>query len=334
MALHVAVLSQVKKEQSLEVLKYLIKTLPEFIETKSNSGHTSLSLAFNRRRVDAAEALIAAGADQTTRDLKGRNIVHLALRGMHDMTTEDPAKARALFDLIDKRVRQTLFFERCQDRPGGATPLARWLWQNNPSGRRYRHQRRPTERSPALFQTMLEYSGGEDLAMMDASGQFPLHQAVKTEQHKIVALMLKHDSALLWQENAMGQTPLELAEALYIRHCTRGNPEISKKPCTSLQARDPTTFTSDYDHSTADTDAVVLTWWICKESAAAHPRVRKLISLSEAREVAKRLTEPARGGDRMAWQEQDDFEDEGEGENSDREEKRKDEVHRWGNIYD
>ena len=125
-----AVLSPVKKAQSLEVLNYLIETLPESLETKCNSGHTLLSLAFSRRNVDVAKAFISVGADQTTKDVQGRNIVHLALYGMHrDMAMADAAKARAPFDLIDKRVRKTLFLEKCQDRPGGASPLARWLCQ-------------------------------------------------------------------------------------------------------------------------------------------------------------------------------------------------------------
>lgn len=339
-------LSRVQKEQSLKVLNYLIQTLPESMETKSESGHTPLSLAFNRRRVDAAKALIAAGADQTTRDFKGRNIIHLALWSMHKSTTNDAARIESLLHLIDKRVRKTLFLERCQQSPGGTTPLAHWLSQNDD----YEYSPYKTlskKRSSAIFETILKHSDGEDLLMMDGSGQFPLHQAVKGRHHNIASLILQHDPALIGQENAMGQTPLELAEALYVRHCTRANPEIVPSArATALQDRHPDTFLdpSDDRRSVADTDRAVLTWQVCKAAGAAHAkqhsgRTRKLVSLHEAREVAKRLTEPAardtgemerrRRRNVVGEEEEDDDDEDGNGR-----EKFTDEVWQWSFVYD
>ena len=157
-------------------------------------------------------------------------------------------------------------------------------------------------------------------------------QAVILELHEIAALILNHDPGLLWQENAMGQTPLDLAESLHIRYCTSGYPDIHRKPCTGLQTRDLKTFRNDY-HRCA---AVVLMWQISNTSAANDPRVRKLISLAEAKKVAKKLTEPAGNGDEKESQVQDGSDDENRDydERPDRPKKFMDEVDRWGHIYD
>lgn len=332
LVLHAAVLSQSKTEKALEVVEYLVKTMPDSLETKSMSGQTPLNLAFNRREVQIAKFLIAAGADQTTRDTLGRNILHLALCDVLSSAADLAPEIRSLLGLIDKRVVRSLFVERCHGGPGGTTPLARWLWQPNSNhwDSTWRYASRES-RSSEVLDAILEYSGGEDLMMMDGSGQFPLHQAVKTRIPNIVARMLAYDPALLWRENAMGQTPLELAEALYIRHCTSENPDIGHE-CKKLQDQNPEHFLPKKDgknwgeDAEAEVDDVVRTWRICQASAVAHPGVRKLISVSESREVAKRLAEQT--------QREDTTESSGEG-NEDGEKKKeefKDEVSRWLHI--
>ena len=58
--------------------------------------------------------------------------------------------------------------------------------------------------------------------------------AVKHSYTGFVEVMLASDPALLSRDNAMGQIPLELAESLYVRDCTKGNPNIrSSNPGTN-----------------------------------------------------------------------------------------------------
>lgn len=331
LALHAAVLSHAKIENSLGVIRYLVGTMPDSLEKRSISGHTPLSLAFNRREVRMANLLIAAGADQTTRDAFGRNILHLALCDVLFSATDKASEIRSLLELIDKRVVRSLLLERCHGGSGGTTPLARWLWQPNSNrwGTAWHYGRQNT-RSTEILEAILAFSGGEDLIMIDSSGQFPLHQAVKTRVPNIVARMLAHDPALLWRENAMGQTPLELAESLYIRHCTSGNPDIKPqyKPMQDLEMEHFLARIDDHnrdkDDSGAEINDVVRTWRICQASAATHPGKRKLISVSESREVAKRLlTEQTKTTDSDREQDDDD---------EDRNKEFKDEVSRWLGI--
>lgn len=321
LVLHAAVLSHAKTEKSLEVVKYLVETMPDSLETKSTSGHTPLSLAFDRRKFQIAKHLIAAGADQTTRDKLGRNIIHLALRNVHSSYADFASETRSLLELIDKRIVRSLFVERCHDGPGGTTPLAHWLWQSYTNRwstrRRYGHHE---TRSSEVLDAILDYSGGEDLTMMDGSGQFPLHQAVKTKLPNVVARMLEYDPALLWRENAMGQTPLELAELLYIRHCTSENPDIGNEG-KNMQGLEPKDFLAKNDDENRYEDDVIRTWRICQASAAAYPGIRKLISVSESREVAKRLSEQTKRGS-----------SENEEQDGEQKEEFKDEVSRWLNI--
>lgn len=137
---------------------------------------------------------------------------------------------------------------------------------------------------------MLEFGGEEALKMMDGSGQFPLHQAIKHSYSELVKLILSHEPALLAWENAMGQTALELAESLYIRDCTGGNPDIRAKGPHPLEDRQSEKLFPEGDDYEEGND-VRRTWNICRQCAIDNPRARKLVSVSEAREVAKRLAE-------------------------------------------
>lgn len=134
--------------------------------------------------------------------------------------------------------------------------------------------------------------------MMDGSGQFPLHQAVKQSYTGLVKIMLAHDPALLHRENAMGRTPLELAESLYVRVIVKGNPDIRTCRYSPLALRNCEDFVEPFssgddgleDWVTEET-AIRLTLDVCRDSATKEPRARKLVSVSEAREVVKRLAE-------------------------------------------
>ena len=291
--MHASVLSGAPKSASLSVLNYLLSIFPAAIEYPSASASlTPLALSFVTGRTDTASALIKAGADQTTRDATSKNIVHLALVHLSKISTTDQAsKFRSLLSLIEPRLLPGMFVERCRDSPGGLTPLAYWLasFANNS----YKYGWVSTD--PGILSVILEYGGAESLTMMDSSGQFPLHQAVKQSYTGLVRLMLEHDPALLSRENAMGQTPLELAESLYVRDCTQGNPDIRKDGYRKLVDRDAEEFVDsmkqDEKGDEEEKNDIRATWKVCKECAVREPRSRKLVSVNEAREVARRLAE-------------------------------------------
>ncbi|KAL8671283.1 MAG: hypothetical protein Q9168_004223 [Polycauliona sp. 1 TL-2023] len=334
LAIHAAVLSEAESEKSLEVVNYLIAVMPDSIDLGSvQKLLTPLALAFVTGKVDAARALIKAGADQTTRDSTGKNLVHMALIHASQADKTDTQKLKELLNMIDKRVVGSLFTERCKDGPGGLTPLALWLAKPSLiSHVWYGQTQSQSKLAPETFHILQEYGGGEPLRMMDGSGQFPLHVAVKSSYVAMVKLILDHDPALLATENAMGQTPLELAHSLYVRECAKGNPEIRHPSYTPIDERKTEDFAAKdgkKEGEEADEDEnndVTKTWELCKAYAEKEPRKRKLVSVNEAREVAKRLADTNKqNNERM-----EEAEERRKGEQEDKKGKPKtDEIVEW-----
>ncbi|KAL9100781.1 MAG: hypothetical protein Q9187_009323, partial [Circinaria calcarea] len=240
LALHCAVMSQ---KSSPNLIKYLIKAIPESLESRSISGHTPLSLAFSLGKVEIAETLITAGADQTTRDLIGRNILHLALCDVEAKLLSYLDNLHALIQLIDKQILPSLFLERCQEGPAPLTSLAGWLLDLRS---RYGGE---SKIEPATLESLSQFLRGDELRTMDGSGQLPLHQAMKENACGHVDVIIKMDPSLLFYENAMGQTPLELADSLYVRHYTDEAPSLQQDRYgvkKTIANRDPATFLPDY----------------------------------------------------------------------------------------
>ena len=268
-----------------DLIRYLIQAVPESLEAKSVSGHTPLSLAFSIGRVEAAQELLAAGAGPMTRDIIRRNIGHLVLQGVDGSIQEDASIIRNLLQLLDKSVAHEIFLERCKEGQGALTPLARSLRTlTNNSGSTIR---------PAVLEVLHEFTSGEDFVLMDASGQFPLHQAVKASHFDIVEFFIRKNPSLLMRENAMGQTPLELAASMFVLHSATTIPSVGRQNYhsrpTPIQEREAHTFLPDYTDENTKEHASVRVYRLCKETAADHPCPRKLVSVAESSEVARRL---------------------------------------------
>lgn len=306
-------MSRPQGKKSLELIKGILETLPRSIDVKSTGGYTPLSLAFSLRRLDIARALIAAGADQTTRDNSQRNLVHQVLGNIDD-------NARVLqnfIKLVDRRLLKAMFLERCTDGPGATTPLAYWLLNR---------QRANVE----VLEVILEHSEGEDLLLMDRSGQLPLHQAIKAHSHQLAKVMIQNNPALLYRENAMGQTPSDLVESLYLHHRTDHPPRLTSTQYyrQAIQDREPWTFVGKTHDQTEDEHDIVKTWKVCKEAAAKSTGKRKLVSVMEANEVANRLAEKSEQERKQREKNDQEHRRDWSGRHEDDEEKG-DEVSRW-----
>lgn len=282
------------------MVEYLLSVFPAAIDHRASSYSLApLAVSFLKGRIDVASALIAAGADQTARDANSKNLVHLALIFLCKTSPDTIAhKFRSLLYLLDTRLLPSLFTERCRIDPGSLTPLGFWLAAIGSWERYDRPQTSNARLVPEVLRIMLEFGGDGALTMMDGSGQFPLHQAVKNSYTGLVEIMLAHNPALLSCENAMGQTPLELAESLYVRDCAKGNPDIRACHYRPLEDRECEEFIrQDKREGNGSGDckqpekAIRATLKVCREWASKEPRARKLVSVSEAREVARRLAE-------------------------------------------
>ncbi|KAL5114283.1 hypothetical protein ACEQ8H_007852 [Pleosporales sp. CAS-2024a] len=331
--LHCVVMSKTT-DASLQLLEHLCKRHPDALEHRSASGMTPLQLAFRLHRVEKIKILIAAGAQQTCRNNVGDNILHSILEDSHNTKDEDVARIRSLLDLIDPLLLMSLFKERTTEAPGAATPLARWLHSSNVGTR----EMMPTS-DTLVLKLLLEYSKGEDLCIISGEGDTPLHVAARNGSSKVLRIMLEERPDLLLGENATGRTPYEIAEDAYLnkevfadppplgvlhkvnRHMAYRSGRRWKTGKTDMVSREPETFVDDGVAEQEERSGVEVVWELCEEYREKQRGVkRKLVSLVEASEVARRLVSRKGRGEQ---QEEDGAEGEG------KEDVKGDEVDVW-----
>ncbi|KAF2021723.1 ankyrin repeat protein [Aaosphaeria arxii CBS 175.79] len=304
--LHCAVIAPESAEVS-KLIKHLIKTLPELLELKSRSGYTPLSVAFSEMHYEAAKILIDAGADQTTRDRDGDNILHLLL-GNSFHGDEAPENLQKFLDLIDKRLVASLLTERSA-KGSSQTPLAWWLshgWNKRDD----------------ILRKILDFAlptNNEHLELLDGSGETPLHWAVNRREEVLLKTMLEYRPDLLFRENSVGRTPYEVAEDAYIARCVDGTPEVITPFSPTILTEQPLEHFRNQNKQTSrrDKDDRERIWSICKEATIGSPSKRRLVSLLDANEVAKRLAN--RKTDRSTSEDGDNASDSG----------KRDEVDQW-----
>ena len=174
-----------------------------------------------------------------------------------------------------------------------------------------------------VLSLLLEYSRGAGLEMLNGAGDTALHCAVSRALPRHVHTILLHDPALLLRENAVGQTPAEtaqtLAAALLLNtnssQCLVAEPiapldPSSRRQVTLLLGRSPETFVNwdkkkgvfELGHARRLKSSAELVWEVVQEflrkagSTSGGARLkRRLISLNEANDVARRLGESYTG---------------------------------------
>jgi ankyrin repeat protein len=285
--MHLALMSKPKKDGSNPALDFLIRTLPHCIEEKDSKGNTPLQLAFHLQRCYAAKTLIAAGANQLTQNAKGENIIHKILSNFRNQRS-----LRGFMSLIAPGLVKPLLLEKCGGGdPGSLTPLAQLI--RNDIGHR--------EDPNTIVALLLEYSEGKDLEILDGAGDSPLHYLVRNNKTKLAKFIIDYNPSLLSMENATGQTPQDVANTSYLRWRMDHPPTVvshrsyyshySQEP-TGILDQSPLDFVKSEDGSEdVRTDDAIGMWKMCSEMTAATTTTnkRKLVSLFDANEVAKRL---------------------------------------------
>jgi ankyrin repeat protein len=308
-----------KGANSTPRIEMVLSKLPKALDWKSKEGITPLLLAFSLRRIPAVQYLIKAGADQTLRDIMSRNVLHYILRPHNDNRPASLESLKTMLELVDKRLIKSMFLERCSCEPTSLTPLAYWLHGGFGD---YRKDDSFAELQEML-NTILDYSGNEVLELMDGAGDYPLHFLVKKGYHMLIPVILNRNPSLLFRENAVGITPLEMCNTKYLRDYIDHPPFIEGHHSVPrpLEETLPSEFVPKKSQSMSHHSE---TRRICLEAAKAHTsQKRKLVSLFDANAVAKRLaSRKARriGMDRIADvtnQGQNEDEDEGADEVAD-----------------
>ncbi|KAJ3495440.1 hypothetical protein NLG97_g3396 [Lecanicillium saksenae] len=334
LVLHCAVMAAPGPEAN-ELVEYLLEGCPGSLEKKAAGGCTPLMIAFQLGRVEFAKLLIAAGADQSTKNDKGENIVHAVLQPHSPV-----CRTRNLLNLLDSDLRKHLFQQRRNLKENGTTPLHSWIMSY--AGHHYNSA--SPRKVIAMLKLVLEYSNGEELEMLNGAGDTCLHSAISNSQIAIIRHLVNFRPQLLYRENAVGRTPAEFAndrlatcnfqrpESLrYGHHASDqssalrlkdrakeefildklSQDELLKKKAEDMQKASglAESYTphqlarilgamgienpKDWDRNelqTADLDKRVV-WDLCNVAMRKHAGKRRLVSLNEANDVARRLGE-------------------------------------------
>lgn len=226
-----------------------------------------------------------------TRDLNGGNILH----SIPDSRT-DPVVIKQLLSLVDTRVLSSLCLERTSAHMGGRTPLASWL-NRNALHLDVHHSEDYADYLSVLQHILCIPGAGQSLEMLDGAGETPLHQAVKEYRFRAVELLLKHKPELLYRENATGRTPLDLAEDALLAQTFSNPPSMrfdsgnrwygyNNNSGVMNQSHESFVESIKPEEKLSSQERMLR---ICRRAAEAAPGKRRLVTLNEANEVARRL---------------------------------------------
>ncbi|RMD43987.1 hypothetical protein DV735_g1143, partial [Chaetothyriales sp. CBS 134920] len=283
---HVAVMSK-PPEKGNPLLEYVLKVVPNSLDTKSSDGLTPLHVAFTLGRLESAKILIEAGADKGTRDQDGSNILHTVLEN------EDLTKPEALdrvLALLGKETVQSLALQKSNKAAAGSmTPLAVYLTKFS---------------DEKVVRRLLEYSQGKDLSIMNGAGDYILHSLVRGNKAGLVKFLVEYRPEMLWWENATGLTPIDVALVSRLRYLVEHPPDLPTTEEYVLANQKPTAFGKKLSEAERELNELMeldadnlkaaksREWFmlhLLQKLAPKFPGGRKLVSLFDANEVAKRL---------------------------------------------
>lgn len=299
LALHVAIMSEPLKDGSNPMFGYILKIRPELIEVKDYSGSTPLLNAFKLRRIGAARALIQAGANQVARNDKGENVLHILSRVLPHDKTESGLLDGAI-SLLDSKLVSGMLMEKASSQEPSVTPLALLLQHNR--------------RNDAFesCKTIFRFSGGRDLEVLNGAGDYVLHYLVRDGRENLVKDLVDYRPEMLHWENATGMTPLDVAETKYLRDLIDHPPRVqdirhtrfASGPIEALDSQSDENETRIHPAALTELDALIAdddkqnldgrgaSWrmyHLLRTLATKYKGKRKLVSVLDANEVAKRL---------------------------------------------
>ncbi|KAL4935267.1 hypothetical protein BDV06DRAFT_228985 [Aspergillus oleicola] len=301
LVLHCAVLAP-QTDSSNRLVQYLASNYPRYLEVKSLDEYTPLAITFQTHKAIFARTLLAAGANQTVRAKDGMNLLHLAL---NSKVAYNDACLDTMLSLIDPRLVPSMLIERCSINPGSLTPLALWM------GNKY-HGGLSDADATATLNLLLDLAdqtqpqtqaSQKHLELLDGSGNTVLHNAVNALNGTPLSLFLSRRPDLLHRENAVGSTPAELAENKWVAKMTSAPPTAPSRQYRDLHScgllgKSPKEFVQREGEKVPDskrwTERDVYN--LCKSTNQEEKSgKRKLVSLFDANEVAKRLALGAPG---------------------------------------
>jgi ankyrin repeat protein len=288
LALHMSVIPSSTKNGDTKLVDYILRIMPQTLEVKSRAnGTTPLQLAFQLGKISVAKTLIDAGANQAVRNHSGENILHTI---MTNINLTNATILPKLFSMLEPKLIQSLLLERCSHHgPGSLTPLALYL---------------ETYNALDTIKIVLEHSQGKELDLLNGAGDYIIHTAVRKNWEETVVFLVEYRPELLYYENATGMTPIEVAETQYLRSIVENPPRLNSSTDYKTETKAASDFAPKKEKSEMDKkidDILDLEEGsgpyssqgrmdrLLKKLAEKYPGKRRLVSVIEANEVAKRL---------------------------------------------
>ena len=286
LVLHCAVMAE-ETEESIGLVKNLLKTYPAALEARDTNNNTPLLTAAYLGRQKFMKLLIKAGADESVRNKSGENMIHRLTYKVVDAT-----EFKTALDLMDEDLRAHLFKQRTTLDSGGMTPLhslcerlaGSWAWSYDGLN---------SEDHEAIVKLLLEYSKGVEIDMLNAAGDSVLHTTVMQSSSWLSQVLVDFHPKLLYRENAVGRTPAELAYHMFLAQIfvepnNRGTYGKCRNPEGLLSTVRAEAVPAPPKKHQKNPDKV---WELCRAKLEENPDKRRLVSLYEANDVAKRLGE-------------------------------------------
>ncbi|OQE46390.1 hypothetical protein PENCOP_c001G08769 [Penicillium coprophilum] len=315
LVLHCAIMSE-PSDETVRLVQYLVNHYPECLEVRSTEGLTPLAWAMSLHKVRFARILVEAGANQAVRDKEARNLLHLILVSNNGRVCKNSSRFIKLRHLLDEQLIPTMLMERAGD--GSRTPFARWLdayphfTPDDPAIPRPPNSRQTDdEMITSMTNLVLDLANSTDqkhLELFDEAGNTPVHNAVKKGFPQVLGKLLDRRPDMLNRENATGTTPLEMAVDAWVNKSTSGPPNSPAESSHShpewqnAVQREPRFFIPG---SRSNYSKEKTMFRVCRERAQQRPAKRRLVSLFEANEVAKRLAAAGRSTGRNVDSEDD-----------------------------
>lgn len=200
MIIHAVIVNSSTHDVS-DLVSYLIKACPEAVEAKSHDNVTPLMQAVYSGRIELVKLLLEVGADPNVKTSSWNNILHAAL-----LHTPPAGKLKELLSLFDREAIIRMITERSSLSSDGRTPLHQWFdsikWNDD------------HDKSVAVFNLFVELSPEAvttALNLLDASGDTPLHDMLTSHaSSELIRAVLDFQPSLLFRENAVGRTPVEV----------------------------------------------------------------------------------------------------------------------------
>ncbi|GFF78963.1 hypothetical protein IFM61392_10056 [Aspergillus lentulus] len=331
LVLHCALFAKPTVESN-RLVKYLVQQVPHCLEVKSVDGYTPLMIAFSLVRPTYAKILIEAGADQTVRNKKGNNILHLLFCSVSSPPAEMLDDFQKMLELVDPSLVSSLLVERSSHGPGSLTPLAMWMVRALSTTNTYSVYGNGSncegDNQMKALRMILDFAqstGQKHLELLDGAGNTVIHDAVRCQLLQTLEILLERRPDLLHRENASGSTPAELAEAGWVTEVTSNPPGLERRNRYmyssnqyggSLVDRRPESFVEEGDEAPTMKRRI---YDFCRgkaETLRGPDAKRRLVTLFEANEVARRLAakDPqenryiGRAARRRRWDDQDERE--------------------------